>query len=128
MIGLLWKLTRVMGRIDSFCPEITIALNCEWDHVDLYDSREAIGATFRALFGRTDKTIITPENSELAEWAGVEKNKDVIIFPTVIKNFPGTRKTIFLLFVVPGYQWELTFEELSFGEIPWFVSKECCFV
>ena len=105
------------GTIDSFSPEITIALNCEWDHVDLYDSKEAIGATFRALFERTDKTIITPENSELAEWAGVEKNKMLSFFPCH-KELSRYEENNISAVRCAGLSMGINFEELNFGEFP----------
>ena len=64
------------GTIDLFNPTITLALNCDWDHVDLYDSKESIGKTFKALFSRTISNIITPAGSELSEWANMEKGKE----------------------------------------------------
>ncbi|MBT3666341.1 MAG: UDP-N-acetylmuramate dehydrogenase [Opitutae bacterium] len=63
------------GTIDLFNPTITLALNCEWDHVDLYDSKESMGDVFKALFSRTSSNIITPVGSELSEWAQIEKGK-----------------------------------------------------
>ena len=105
------------GSIDSFCPEITIALNCEWDHVDLYDSREAIGKTFQALFGRTVKTIITPENSELAEWARVEKNKELSFFHCN-KELSRYEENNISAVCCAGLSMGINFHELSFLKFP----------
>ncbi len=63
------------GTIEFFKPTITLALNCEWDHVDFYDSRESIEETFKQLFARTTSNIITPIGSELSRWAELEKGK-----------------------------------------------------
>ena len=41
------------GTIDFFSPTVTLALNCDWDHVDRYDSKDSMGETFRSLFSRT---------------------------------------------------------------------------
>ena len=68
------------GTIDFFSPTVTLALNCDWDHVDRYDSKDSMGETFRALFSRTTSTIITPVNSDLFEWAKLEKDKKVFTF------------------------------------------------
>lgn len=68
------------GTIDLFKPSITLALNCDWDHVDLYDSKESMGKTFKALFSRTTSNIITPAGSELSEWADMEEGKEITNF------------------------------------------------
>ena len=68
------------GTIDFFSPTVTLALNCDWDHVDRYDSKDSMGETFRSLFSRTTSTIITPSNSDLFEWAKLEKDKKVFTF------------------------------------------------
>ena len=60
------------GTIDYFTPSVTLALNCDWDHVDQYDSKDSMGETFRSLFSRTISSIITPTNSELSKWAKLE--------------------------------------------------------
>ena len=76
------------GTIDLFAPTITLALNCEWDHVDLYDSKDSIGETFRSLFNRTRSAIITPNKSELSDWAKLEKNQKKVInnFKKILRN------------------------------------------
>lgn len=75
------------GTIDFFSPAVTLALNCEWDHVDQYDSKESLGETFRSLFSRTSSTIITPDNSELSKWARAENEKKLSTFN--VKNDPS---------------------------------------
>jgi len=52
------------GTIDAFAPEVTLALNWDWDHPDRYQSREASQATFAELFQRTTGTILLPEDDE----------------------------------------------------------------
>ncbi len=68
------------GTIDFFSPTVTLALNCEWDHVDHYESKESLGKTFRSLFSRTTSSIITPRNSELSEWAQENSEKQLSTF------------------------------------------------
>ena len=68
------------GTIDFFAPTITLALNCDWDHVDRYDSKDSMGETFRSLFSRTTSTIITPSGSDLFKWAELEKEKSLSSF------------------------------------------------
>jgi UDP-N-acetylmuramate--alanine ligase len=75
------------GTIDFFSPAVTLALNCEWDHMDQYDSKESLGETFRSLFSRTTSTIITPDNSELSKWALAESGKKLSNFH--VKNDPS---------------------------------------
>ena len=38
------------GTIDQFSPTITVALNCDWDHVDRYESRDSFLETLKSLF------------------------------------------------------------------------------
>lgn len=68
------------GTIDLFSPETTLALNCEWDHVDLYKSEESMGDTFRELFERTKTNLIVPACSELADWASTNKGRQIFTF------------------------------------------------
>lgn len=47
------------GTIARFSPELTVAVNLDWDHPDHYRRREDLEATFRALFERTRGTVLT---------------------------------------------------------------------
>ncbi len=49
------------GTIDCFVPEITVAVNLDWDHPDRYRSLADLERTFRALFGRTRDTVLVSE-------------------------------------------------------------------
>lgn len=53
------------GTIDGFAPDYTLALNCEWDHVDQYDDSQAFLKTLGDLFKRTRKAAVFPENSNI---------------------------------------------------------------
>ena len=105
------------GTIDSFSPEITIALNCEWDHVDLYESKEAIYETFRTLFSRTAQTIITPEHSELFELARVEKNKKLLFF-SCNKELSKYEENNISAVRAAGLSMGVNFQELNFNDFP----------
>lgn len=52
------------GTISGFSPEITAAVNLDWDHPDYYRSEADLEKTFRALFLRTRCAVFVPENSE----------------------------------------------------------------
>jgi UDP-N-acetylmuramate--alanine ligase len=57
------------GTIESFSPRITLALNCDWDHVDRYESSETLANAFQALFGRTKDSLVIPRGREPEQWA-----------------------------------------------------------
>lgn len=50
------------GSIDSFCPEITLVINFDWDHPSHYTSVADLEKTFYNLFTRTRQAVIIPEN------------------------------------------------------------------
>lgn len=54
------------GSIDGFSPEITLALNCDWDHVDQYQETESFLNTLSGLFLRTKSHFICPQGSNIA--------------------------------------------------------------
>lgn len=53
------------GTIERFSPEITVAVNLDWDHPDRYRTAEEIERTFVELFGRTRGMVLVNE-----EWGG----------------------------------------------------------
>ena len=57
------------GTIDKFSPEITLAVNWDWDHPDFYKSREASEGAIFELFKRTQRTILVPDKGILPELA-----------------------------------------------------------
>jgi UDP-N-acetylmuramate--alanine ligase len=57
------------GTINEFEPHITLALNCDWDHVDQYTSPEHLKETFHELFKRTKSKVMVPSAGELSDWA-----------------------------------------------------------
>jgi UDP-N-acetylenolpyruvoylglucosamine reductase len=51
------------GTINHFSPEITVAVNLDWDHPDYYRTEAELEAVFAALFQRTRRAIFIPEGN-----------------------------------------------------------------
>lgn len=51
------------GTIRHFSPEITIAVNLDWDHPDYYKTEADLECTFRELFERTRGAIFIPHGN-----------------------------------------------------------------
>ncbi|HVW20542.1 MAG TPA: UDP-N-acetylmuramate dehydrogenase [Opitutaceae bacterium] len=49
------------GTIDGFSPEITLAVNLDWDHPDRYQRPEDLEATYAALFRRTRGAVLVSD-------------------------------------------------------------------
>ena len=49
------------GTIDGFAPEITVAVNLDWDHPDHYRRPEDLEATYAALFARTRGAVLVSD-------------------------------------------------------------------
>jgi UDP-N-acetylmuramate--L-alanine ligase/UDP-N-acetylenolpyruvoylglucosamine reductase len=45
------------GTIDGFVPEVTLAVNLDWDHADHYAKLADLEAAFAALFARTKRAV-----------------------------------------------------------------------
>ncbi len=58
------------GTIERFSPEITVAVNLDWDHPDRYRTAEEIERTFVELFGRTRGAVLVNE-----EWGGETRGR-----------------------------------------------------
>ena len=54
------------GTIDRFSPEITVAVNLDWDHPDHYRQLSDLQATFAALFARTSHTVLVSDACALS--------------------------------------------------------------
>lgn len=54
------------GTIDGFSPEITVAVNLDWDHPDRYRRPSDIEETFAALFARTRSRILVSDACALS--------------------------------------------------------------
>lgn len=49
------------GTIDGFSPEITVAVNLDWDHPDHYRRLADLEAAFAALFARTRAAVLVSD-------------------------------------------------------------------
>lgn len=54
------------GTIDRFSPEVTVAVNLDWDHPDYYRQRSELEATFAALFRRTRRLVLTSDSCAMS--------------------------------------------------------------
>ena len=54
------------GTIGHFSPEITVAVNLDWDHPDHYRRQADLEAAFGALFARTRQTVLVSEACPLS--------------------------------------------------------------
>jgi UDP-N-acetylmuramate--alanine ligase len=54
------------GTIERFTPEITVAVNLDWDHPDHYRQLAELEATFAALFGRTRGAVLVSDACTLS--------------------------------------------------------------
>jgi len=105
------------GTIDYFTPSVTLALNCDWDHVDQYDSKDSMGETFRTLFSRTTSSIITPTNSELSEWAKLENESLLSTFD--LKSEPSAfLENNIAAVVAAGKVLEVDLSTLDYSKFP----------
>ncbi|MFM7241499.1 MAG: Mur ligase family protein, partial [Opitutia bacterium] len=55
------------GTIGAFSPDVTVAVNLDWDHPDYYRDEADLEAVFRALFERTRTAVIIPAGNERLE-------------------------------------------------------------
>lgn len=55
------------GTISYFSPDVTVAVNLDWDHPDYYKDEAALEGVFRALFERTRTAVVIPANNERLE-------------------------------------------------------------
>lgn len=51
------------GTIRHFSPEISVAVNLDWDHPDYYKTEADLERTFRELFERTSRAIFIPHGN-----------------------------------------------------------------
>ena len=68
------------GTIDAFSPRITLALNCDWDHVTQYASPNSFSNTLQSLFERTEEFIIIPEENPIGEWSNSTNRASLVRF------------------------------------------------
>jgi UDP-N-acetylmuramate--alanine ligase len=58
------------GTIDRFSPEITVAVNLDWDHPDFYRTATDLEATFAALFARTNGAVLLSDTCAVSTRIG----------------------------------------------------------
>jgi UDP-N-acetylenolpyruvoylglucosamine reductase len=105
------------GTIDGFSPNITVALNCDWDHVDRYENKESFLHTLKSLFERTKNHIICQDCAPLNSIAQNFSDKQTVFFsPASIAhdfteaNERAVRSVIGVL--------NLSVQDLDFEEFP----------
>jgi len=54
------------GTIDGFAPEVTVAVNLDWDHADHYAKLADLEAAFAALFARTQGAVFISDACTLS--------------------------------------------------------------
>jgi len=54
------------GTIANFVPEVTLAVNLDWDHADHYAKLADLEAAFAALFARTKRAVFTSDACALS--------------------------------------------------------------
>ncbi|MDA7757027.1 UDP-N-acetylmuramate dehydrogenase [Opitutales bacterium] len=68
------------GTIDGFAPDITVVLNCDWDHVDRYKHKGSVSDVFKNLLSRTRSGVILSHSSSLLPWVKKSKRLKVSTF------------------------------------------------
>jgi UDP-N-acetylmuramate--alanine ligase len=58
------------GTIERFAPELTVAVNLDWDHPDHYRQLADLEATFAALFARTRGAVLVNDACALSARVG----------------------------------------------------------
>jgi len=105
------------GSINSYKPWVTVALNCDWDHVDRYEDRQSFAHTLTDLFQSTRNAVVYGNSKLLAGIAS--KQKRVRCHPFPVNEDPGdfqqsNRQAVITLGRVLG----LDFGGLNFQEFP----------
>ncbi len=63
------------GTIGNFSPEITVAVNLDWDHPDHYRQQSDLENAFGVLFARTKKTVLINEACSLLAKAAPNRKR-----------------------------------------------------
>lgn len=76
------------GTIARFSPEITVAVNLDWDHPDHYHTAAELESAFRGLFARTKRAVLVNAACDISRRATVQLPWPAITFgPT--GDYPG---------------------------------------
>ncbi|WP_414663229.1 UDP-N-acetylmuramate dehydrogenase [Horticoccus sp. 23ND18S-11] len=68
------------GTIDGFKPEITVAVNLDWDHPDFYRQAADLEAAFGALFARTRGAVLVSDACAMSARVAAARAAGVITF------------------------------------------------
>ncbi len=68
------------GTIGRFSPELTVAVNLDWDHPDFYRTAGELESAFRALFNRTKRAVLVNAACDLSLRATVQLTPPAITF------------------------------------------------
>ncbi len=68
------------GTIGRFSPEITVAVNLDWDHPDFYRTAAELEAAFRGLFNRTKRAVLVNAACDLSRRAAVQLPRPPVSF------------------------------------------------
>lgn len=66
------------GTIAHFSPDVTVAVNLDWDHPDQYQAESELDEAFGALFERTTHTVFMPTNCERLDKLAARARCDVV--------------------------------------------------
>jgi UDP-N-acetylmuramate--L-alanine ligase/UDP-N-acetylenolpyruvoylglucosamine reductase len=98
------------GTIERFSPEITVAVNLDWDHPDFYRTAGELESAFHGLFNRTRRAVLVNATCDLSRRASAQLATPAITFGTTgdysgrIADVSGARTEITLggLFSFPS--------------------------
>ena len=68
------------GTIAAFSPEITVAVNLDWDHPDHYRTAADLEKTFAALFARTRLAVLVNASCEFSRRATASLARPAVTF------------------------------------------------
>jgi UDP-N-acetylmuramate--alanine ligase len=68
------------GTIDLFAPEVTLAVNLDWDHADHYPKLADLATTFAALFARTKDAVFISDACMLSQRIRTHQGPAVFTF------------------------------------------------
>ena len=77
------------GTIAAFSPEITLAVNLDWDHPDHYRTAADLEAAFLALFERTKLAVIINAGCEMSRRVAARLSRPALTFGTAAADYRG---------------------------------------
>ena len=105
------------GSIESFKPWVTVALNCDWDHVDQYQNQQSFAQTLSSLFQRTRHSVVYGASHSLTDI--VAKQENILPYPFELSVNPGDfRKANRMAVITLGKALGVDFSDLNFDAFP----------